>query len=415
MDFVLPAPVSAALSRLEGAGFSAYAVGGCVRDHVLGMTPHDYDICTSATPEDMQRVFRGERTIETGIKHGTLTVVLNKMPLEITTFRVDGEYLDGRHPSSVRFAARVEDDLARRDFTINAMAYSPVSGLVDPFGGREDCKAGVIRCVGKAEQRFHEDALRILRALRFSARLGFPIQEDTARAAREGRDMLQKISRERIASELTGILMGRDAARVLADFPEVLCAAVPELDELTGSPRWAHALRLLSFTPFEPALRWAALLLEAAREDRPDLPYEILQGLKMPAKLCETVRKLVFFAKLYREGLPAVRYLLMQLGPEHTEQLLFLAEADQLALRPAPAESFIREEFRQYRQEMRRLLDENACYSLSQLAINGQDAAKAGLRGPAIGNALNGLLLRVVKGQLPNDRQALLTALNEMK
>ena len=179
MEFALPEPVLECLNRLNQAGFAAYAVGGCVRDHVLGVQPHDYDICTAARPEDMKRVFSGERTVETGIQHGTLTVLLSGMPLEITTFRVDGEYLDGRHPDSVRFTGRVEDDLSRRDFTINAMAYAPGAGIVDPFGGREDCEAGIVRCVGEPELRFGEDALRILRALRFAARYGFAIEEES--------------------------------------------------------------------------------------------------------------------------------------------------------------------------------------------------------------------------------------------
>ena len=415
MEFVLPAPVLSALSRLEEAGCSAYAVGGCVRDHVLGMEPHDYDICTSAAPEEMQRIFQNERTIETGLKHGTLTVLLSCMPLEITTFRVDGEYLDGRHPVSVQFADRVEDDLSRRDFTINAMAYSPQRGLVDPFGGQADCKKGVIRCVGEPEQRFGEDALRILRALRFSARLGFPIEAATAQAAREGRDMLKKISRERIAAELTGTLLGRDASRVLADFPDVLCAAIPELTELAHSLRWAHALGTLSYASQESFLRWAAFLLETPREDRPDLPYEILQGLKMPTKLCETVRKLVYFARLFRTDRPSVHFILMKLGPEQAERLLFLMEADALSLRPASAASDIREEYHQLRAELRRLLDENVCYSLAQLAVNGQDMAKLGLRGPQIGQTLNQLLLKVVCGELPNERTALLEEVNREK
>ncbi|MDO5327718.1 MAG: CCA tRNA nucleotidyltransferase [Clostridia bacterium] len=414
MDFVLPAPVKEALGRLEAAGYAAYAVGGCVRDHVLGMEPHDYDICTSAAPQEMQKVFQGERTIETGIKHGTLTVLLSGMPLEITTFRVDGEYLDGRHPSSVRFADRVEDDLSRRDFTINAMAYSPKTGLVDPFGGQADCKRGVIRCVGEAEQRFGEDALRILRALRFSARLGFPIEEATARAAHAGRDMLQKISRERIAAELTGTLMGAHCAQVLADFPDVLCAAIPDLEALTRSDRWPHTLRTLTFAPQDPTLRWAALLMEAPRPDRFDLPYEILQGLKMPTKLCETVRKLTPIEnRSFRKGLPSIRWLLMRLGPEQAEQMLLLLEADMLALHPASSEKAIRKEYRQNREELHRLLDENVCYSLSQLAVNGQDMAKAGLRGPQIGQTLNRLLLQVVMNELPNEREALLNAIHQ--
>ena len=414
MEFVLPAPVAEALERLESAGFAAYAVGGCVRDHVLGMVPHDYDICTAAQPEDMKRVFEGERTIETGIKHGTLTVLLSGMPLEITTFRVDGEYLDGRHPSSVRFAGRVEDDLSRRDFTINAMAYAPRTGIVDPFGGREDCAKGIIRCVGEPEQRFGEDALRILRALRFSARLGFPIEDNTARAAREGREQLKKISRERIAAELTGTLLGAHAPEVLGAFPEILCAAVPELTELTQSNEWKHTLKILSNIESDTVLRWAALLLDAATSDRPDLPYEVLQGLKMPCKLMESVRKLTFWGKTYRnENRPPVHYLLMQMGPEGTNQLLKLMEADMLAMRPASAEGAIREEYALLQNELQRLLDENACYSLAQLAVNGKDMAAAGLRGPRIGQTLQSLLTRVAMDELPNQREALLNAVKE--
>ncbi len=410
MEFALPEPVLECLNRLNQAGFAAYAVGGCVRDHVLGVQPHDYDICTAARPEDMKRVFSGERTVETGIQHGTLTVLLSGMPLEITTFRVDGEYLDGRHPDSVRFTGRVEDDLSRRDFTINAMAYAPGAGIVDPFGGREDCEAGIVRCVGEPELRFGEDALRILRALRFSARLGFPIEEDTARAARQGRDQLRKISRERIAAELTGTLTAAYAARVIGAFPDILCAAVPDLREMAQSPRWPHALKTLSLIAPEPVLRWAALLLESPRPQRPDLPFEILQGLKMPSKWMETVKKLIHFTRLFRGETPTVRYRLMLLGPENTALLLSLQEADCLARGPSDTEAGIREEFGQARRELRRLLKENVCYSLSQLAVNGRDMAGLGLRGAQIGQTLNALLTRVVLEELPNEREALLRA-----
>ena len=411
MELMLPEPVLEGLNRLKQAGFAAYVVGGCVRDQVLGTVPHDYDICTAARPEDMKMVFSGERTIETGIQHGTLTVLLSGMPLEITTFRVDGEYRDGRHPESVRFTARVEDDLSRRDFTINAMAYAPDTGIVDPFGGREDCKNRVLRCVGDAEQRFGEDALRILRALRFSARLGFPIEKNTARAAREGRDQLQKISRERVAAELTGTLTAAHAASVLADFPDILCAAVPDLLEMVQSVHWAHALKMLFVTVPEPVLRWAALLLECPKPERPDLPWEILQGLKMPSRFSEMVRKLVYYTRLFRQENPPLRVRLMTLGPEQTALLLSLQEADTLVLHPSSDEAYIREAYRQTREELRRLLEGNACYSLSQLAVNGKDMAAAGLKGVQIGQMLNALLKRVVLGELPNERDTLLKAI----
>ena len=249
MDFLLPAPVLCALSMLEAGGFSAYVVGGCVRDWVLGIPPHDFDICTAATPKEMKEIFKGERTIETGIRHGTLTVLMDNEPLEITTFRLDGDYLDGRHPSSVSFTRKVEEDLSRRDFTINAMAYSPKDGLIDPFGGQKDCQDGIIRCVGEPERRFQEDALRILRALRFSARLDFPIEPETAKAIFQLKENLEKISKERIAVELTGLLMGKKAGEILDRFWDVIIFVLPSLGE---ESRKKEGLSLLTCAPKEP-------------------------------------------------------------------------------------------------------------------------------------------------------------------
>ncbi|MBR4360639.1 MAG: tRNA nucleotidyltransferase [Clostridia bacterium] len=406
MKFVLPQPVAEALTRLEEAGFAAYVVGGCVRDHALGMTPHDFDICTAALPEDMERVFQKERVIETGMRHGTLTVVLDGMPLEITTFRLDGEYLDGRHPVSVQFTDRVEEDLSRRDFTINAMAYSPARGLQDPFGGQADCASGIIRCVGAPEKRFHEDALRILRALRFSSRLGFPIEENTARAARGGRFMLDKISRERIAAELTGLLLGERAGATLAAFPDVLCAAVP-LQTVTDAPEWPVTVKRVDTAPRDDALRWTALLWDltgsAARE--------ILKGLKMPTRLIETVGSLVDARSmpLRHENLQEA---LMRLGADRLYQLISAQASDQAARRPE-MQADAQEHARALAKAVSRLIEENACYTLNQLAVGGRDMAALGLRGQAIGAALNALLLRVVRGETANERDALLSAARE--
>lgn len=401
----LPKPVETALSRLESAGFSAYAVGGCVRDHVLGFTPHDYDICTAATPEEMQQVFQNERTIETGLKHGTLTVLLRGMPLEITTFRLDGAYSDGRHPDSVQFTSRVEDDLSRRDFTINAMAYSPKEGLVDPFGGQADCKAGVIRCVGDPAARFGEDALRILRALRFSARLGFPIEEATANAVREGRTQLCHVSRERIAVELTGLLQGKDASSVLRQFPEVIETALPELGALIHGPHWETTLRTLDAAPKDVYLCWAAFLRLCGSEA---VAYEALKSLKMSVKIMDTVSQLVRWqgAELRPESLQET---LMRIGPERLEQLILLRQAARTAEQKESPEAVARDT-EALRQKLKTLLEENACYTLSQLAVNGKDMAALGLRGPAIGEALHGLLLKVVRGETANEREALLEA-----
>ncbi len=410
MRLTLPKPVEAALSRLENAGFSAYAVGGCVRDHVLGFTPHDYDICTSATPERMQEVFKGERTIETGLKHGTLTVLLFGMPLEITTFRVDGAYSDGRHPDSVRFTARVEDDLSRRDFTINAMAYSPKAGLVDPFGGQEDCRRGVIRCVGNPVERFGEDALRILRALRFSARLGFPVEEATARAIREGRAQLCHVSRERIAAELSGLLQGRDASGVLRQFPEVIEAVLPELQPLTAGEQWETTLRTVDAAPKDLYLRWAAFLRLCGTdaENSGRLALSMLRGLKMSTKIMDTVTELVQWqaADLRPE---AMQEMLMRVGPDRLGQLILLRQAMRTAGQKESPDAIARDT-EALKEKLKALLAENACYTLRQLTVNGKDMAALGLRGPAIGETLHTLLLQVARGQLPNDREALLDA-----
>ncbi|MBR5109486.1 MAG: tRNA nucleotidyltransferase [Clostridia bacterium] len=410
MVLSLPGPVEEALSRLEAAGFAAYAVGGCVRDHVLGFTPHDYDICSAATPDDTLRVFAGERIIETGLKHGTVTVLLSGMPLEITTFRVDGAYSDGRHPDEVRFTARVEDDLSRRDFTINAMAYSPRDGLVDPFGGQEDCKRGVIRCVGAPAARFGEDALRILRALRFSSRLGFPIEEATAGAVREGKAQLCHVSRERIAVELTGLLQGKDAVSVLWQFPQVVETVLPELHPLLSGPDWEKTLLTVNAVPRDVYLRWAAFLrlCGPAAAGSADLARGILKSLKMSGKIMDTVSELVQLqdAELRPETL---QEMLMRVGPERLGQLIPLRQAVRISQQNESMER-IAQDTEALKEKLDTLLRENVCCTLAQLAVNGKDMAALGLRGSAIGKTLQELLLQVVRGQLPNQRDALLNA-----
>lgn len=399
MAFDLPAPVMEALNRLETAGFAAYTVGGCVRDWVLGMQPHDYDICTAAAPEEMQRVFRQERTIETGLKHGTLTVLLEGMPLEITTFRKDGEYLDGRHPAAVSFAAQVEEDLSRRDFTVNAMAYSPLRGLCDPFCGRKDCEKGVIRCVGEAERRFSEDALRILRALRFSARLSFPIEEKTAAALLALRDNLQKISRERIASELSGILIGKDCERILTRFGPVIFSAIPELAFLEGE-KWQETAAVLSYCPCDSMIRFAAMLRNShpslQAENCAEKGREIIRGLKMPVKMMDGVHQLISYRDqpVNEENL---QEMLWRLDQEGLSRLLQFKKA------LAAFQGENTEKWDALEEKKQHLLRSGCCYQLNQLAVKGGDLIAMGLRGPAVGEMLERIMLQVAHGKIPND------------
>lgn len=400
----LPGPVMEAINRLEKAGYAAYAVGGCVRDRVLGMQPHDYDVCTAASPEQMKQVFAGERLIETGIRHGTLTVLLAGEPIEITAFRVDGAYQDGRHPSSVRFTKRVEDDLSRRDFTVNAMAYSPVRGLVDPFGGRADCEKGVIRCVGEAQKRFDEDALRILRALRFSARLNFPIEESTAVAIHAQKENLRRISRERVAAEMNGLLLGDQAGRLIGEFSDVIGEALA-----CGGLPWPLAAERVDHCPKDLAVRWAALLLDG---DAPETADTVLGSLKQPMALLHDVRALTMHREMAEQG--TAREMLMTLGKENAGRLLALALADRLARCPDQAAQARRNEA-QARAEMQRLLEEDACFTIRQLAVNGHDLTALGFHGKQVGDTLETLLLQVVREEIPNDRDTLLRLAKEMK
>lgn len=230
----IPSYVKTAINCLEKAGFEAYAVGGCVRDSLLGKAPSDWDMCTNALPDEVCEVFKDYHVIETGLKHGTVTVRISHNPVEITTYRTDGEYSGHRRPESVTFVSDLKEDLSRRDFTVNALAYSEKDGIIDLFGGRNDLESGIIRCVGNPCKRFDEDALRILRALRFSSVLGFEIEESTKKAIHEMKGLLKDISAERIREELLKILCGKDAVRILKDYSDVVFEIIPELSKTVG-------------------------------------------------------------------------------------------------------------------------------------------------------------------------------------
>ena len=389
MRFELPPGALEVLHRLNAAGHQAYAVGGCVRDMARGVPPHDYDICTSALPAQTERCFAGERVIETGIKHGTVTVLMAGEPYEITTFRTDGDYLDGRHPQSVAFTDSLTEDLRRRDFTINAMAYHPDIGLRDPFDGQADIARRVIRCVGDVGARFTEDALRILRALRFAAELGFDIAPDTARAMRALSGRLALISRERIAAELLRALNGENAVPVLRAFDTVLLAALPDYPA-AALPEALHALAVLPRGDI--VLRLAALLAPCSAAGA-----RVLASLKLSRALSSQVLALTAAAgeDISRAELPL---WLARLGETQLRRLLTLQGREEL-LACLPA-----------------LLAQHPPLTLGELQINGRDLTAAGLpAGAELGRTLNALHRRVLLGELPNERGALLAAATKMK
>lgn len=400
----IPAAASRLLGALRRAGFEAYVVGGCVRDSLLGRTPGDWDICTSARPEQVRTVFSAYRQILTGEKHGTVAVIVGGTPYEITTYRVDGQYHDSRHPDAVRFVPQVQPDLARRDFTINAMAYSAEEGLIDPFGGQKDLARGLVRAVGVPHQRFTEDALRILRLYRFAARFGFEIDPATGQAARELCAHLDCVSIERITEELTRLLAAPKPGTWME--PAVFAVVLPELFTPENAPRFEAARAVIDTLPEglpEVSARLAALLLPLGEQGT----RKALKQLRCSNALIEEVTTLVREAGLVPEEKTAARAiqarrLLGRLEPDPLRRLLALCAAH----RPEQAAAFAA-----LQTAAGRLQAENACCRVGQLAVNGRDLMALGAKpGPGLRGQLEALLEAVITGQLPNERKALLAA-----
>ncbi len=444
----LPAAVSDMIARLNSAGYSAYAVGGCVRDSLLGLTPHDWDLCTSALPEDMLRVFADERVAETGLKHGTLTVIRDHIPYEITTFRVDGAYTDHRHPDSVSFVSDVAEDLSRRDFTINAMAFSPDTGLTDLFGGREDLEAGIIRCVGEPCLRFEEDALRILRALRFASVYDFAVDPATDEAARKLAPTLQNVAAERIREEMLKLLCGRGAGRMLRAYPDILGVIIPEILPMVGYDQqnhhhswdlWEHTVRALEGVPPEPDLRLTMLLHDTGKPEvrttdaKGEGHYKGHQhaSARIAEKVTANLRlnnasrdRVIRLVENHDIPLRTVTgetnldrtFLLRRLnrfGEKDLRALFLIHRADRIATGYSPPE---REDARlkERMDALDALLAEQPCYTLKDLAVNGRDLMAAGLRGKAVGDALQRLLEEVMDGRTDNTKEALLNRLSSL-
>ena len=421
------------LQTLEHAGHEAYAVGGCVRDILMGKAPHDWDVTTSALPQETMALFN-HFAIPTGLQHGTVTVRSGALTCEVTTFRTDGDYPDHRHPAAVTFTRSLREDLARRDLTVNAMAMDMRGTLHDPFDGQADIRRRILRCVGQPEHRFREDALRILRTLRFSATLGFMIEEDTHQALRAQCGDLRYVAAERVREELTKLLCGTDVLRVLLEDPQVLGVVLPEILPCVGFDQhnrhhcydvWGHTAHAVAAAPPDPVLRWAMLLHDLGKPrcfTLDDQGVGHFHGHHRPsAEMAEavcrrlrfdkaTARQICMLVRYHDRPIPltekAIRRAMNQLGVEGLRQLCAVKRADNLAQHP---------DYRSRQREidegeaiMDALLEKDACFSLKQLAVNGRDMAALGLEGPAIGQALQALLEAVMDGETDNDRAALL-------
>ena len=405
--FSVPEEVRALLSRLRSCGHEAYLVGGCVRDALRGHTPVDYDITTSALPDEIHSVFSDCRMIDTGIAHGTVTVIWEKKPYEITTYRVDGNYRDSRHPDAVSFTRDLREDVSRRDFTMNALAYHPDEGVYDYFGGIADIRAGIIRAVGDPARRFEEDALRILRALRFSAVLGFQIDGATAAAAKEKAGGLLAISAERVREELVKLLRGDHAAAVLSQYPDILALRLPAWRTATERFGGVDALvRPFPYLADDAALRLCAFLLPFAGEDGAKEAKDLLDSLRFDHRTRDRVCKLLsHFHMPYADDERALRRFTAGLGAPDARLLLSLHGALARACGDAEKETAVR----QAHTGIDRLVREGLCSSIADLAVGGEDLLTLGFsKGRAVGDTLRRLLDAVLDGAVQNEREALL-------
>lgn len=442
MTMDMPKNVDTAINLLQSAGFEAYAVGGCVRDSLLGKIPNDWDITTSAKPEDMKSVFADFHCIDTGIKHGTVTVVIDGEPLEITTFRLDGEYEDNRHPKSVTFTSNLGADLGRRDFTVNAMAYSKMTGTVDLFGGQNDLKNKIIRCVGDPDRRFNEDALRILRALRFASALDFEIEEKTAQSLLKNCALLGNISEERIAKELLKLVCGKGAKRILTDFAPVLFEILPELQPMYKNSHdnphhcydiYEHTLIAVESIDPEPTLRFAMLLHDCGKPAvkkfdengvahfyghqriSAEISAQILARLKVSNKFRDEILFLVSNHdrwELYENTEKMPRYL-SKFGLDGVLKLLKVMRADVLA--QSPEYRYRLDQIADAEEIAKNLAAQKPCLSLSELQINGRTLMDIGIpQGRKLGAVLAQLLDEVIDGVTKNTQEALTTRAREI-
>lgn len=441
IEIQIPKQVSFIIERLQKYGYEAYAVGGCIRDALLGRVPNDWDITTSARPDQVKALFK--RTIDTGIEHGTVTVLEDHIGFEVTTYRIDGEYEDGRHPKQVEFTPDLKEDLRRRDFTINAMAYSPQSGIVDIFGGREDLQAGKIRCVGSAKERFHEDALRIMRAVRFAAQLGFSIENDTYEAIKELAPNLKKISAERIQVELSKLLLSPNPGcfRELYD-TGITAVILPEFDVAMdcaqNSPYHCysvgeHTLKVIEHTPADLPLRLAGLFHDLGKplvkvtdengrdhfhghpEQSEQIARNVLKRLKYDNHTISRTCRLISYHD-YRmvPKSVCVRKAVNKIGADLFDDLLLFQRADAWAKR-ADVYKRVDAELDAIQAVYEEIQAKSECTSLKMLAVTGKDLIEAGMKpGKELGAVLNQLLDHVLEYPEDNQKETLLDIWKKM-
>lgn len=421
--------------KLQENGFEAFLVGGCVRDALLKKAPKDYDVATDALPDEVVGIFSSRRVIKTGITHGTVTVIIDNIPVEVTTYRIEGEYHDNRRPSHVAFTDSILHDLSRRDFTINAMAYSVIDGLKDPFGGRADLESGIIRAVGDPKKRFAEDALRIVRALRFASELGFQIEQNTAAAMAEFKDNLNSIAAERVSNEFMRMLCGDNVREVLISHREIISVIIPELRPAFDFDQrnfhhcfdvYRHLVEVAACVPASPSLRLAGLLHDVGKPGLYSLGEDgighfyghanagceiakiVTERLKLDTKSKKLISDLVFRHDLLIETTEkAVKHVMNRYSPEFFLLLLDLKKADILGQHPDYWYRLIIID--ELRKLYEKIMEEKSCFSIRDLKIDGNDLLKAGIaEGPEIGEILGDCLNKVISGMIINTHEALL-------
>jgi len=434
MKIKVPTPVQTIINKLTDAGYEAYAVGGCIRDSITGAIPNDWDICTSALPQTVEQIFDGFHIIETGLQHGTVTLMIDHIGYEITTYRTEGTYSDRRKPDYVEFVTDLKEDVKRRDFTINAMAYNDRDGLQDYFGGIQDLEKKIIRCVGDANERFNEDALRILRAMRFAATFDFEIADETALAMHRNKSLLSYISKERISVELMKLLCGAGATRILREFSDILCEIIPEIKSCIGFEQnsthhiadvWEHTLCAIDNSDADSVIRLTLLLHDIGKphtyteengrghfygheEVGAKTAHKIIKNLKMSNDILDTVTTLIrHHDSLHSITEKGIKRLLNKIGMHKAQLLIRIAYADMYA----HAQSTIdkgRPQLEFVTETIRRIEANNECYKVSDLEIGGKELMELGYSGREIGEKLNFLLDAVIEGKVENDSDALL-------